>query len=88
MREETVEYGPVVTRPEKIIMMGFNYRRHAEETGTARERWGDGRAIRAPAYTACDVADIECQRSSKNRHLTGSLTARVGQPTGQACAST
>jgi 2-keto-4-pentenoate hydratase/2-oxohepta-3-ene-1,7-dioic acid hydratase in catechol pathway len=34
LREETVAYGPVVTRPEKIIMMGFNYRRHAEETGT------------------------------------------------------
>ena len=25
VREETVQYGPVVTRPEKIIMMGFNY---------------------------------------------------------------
>jgi len=34
LKEETVQYGPVVTRPEKIIMMGFNYRRHAEETGT------------------------------------------------------
>jgi 2-keto-4-pentenoate hydratase/2-oxohepta-3-ene-1,7-dioic acid hydratase in catechol pathway len=34
MREETVQYGPVVTRPEKIIMMGFNYRTHALETGT------------------------------------------------------
>jgi len=34
VREETVQYGPVVTRPEKIIMMGFNYRKHAEETGT------------------------------------------------------
>jgi 2-keto-4-pentenoate hydratase/2-oxohepta-3-ene-1,7-dioic acid hydratase in catechol pathway len=33
-REETVAYGPVVTRPEKIIMMGFNYRTHAQETGT------------------------------------------------------
>jgi 2-keto-4-pentenoate hydratase/2-oxohepta-3-ene-1,7-dioic acid hydratase in catechol pathway len=34
LKEETVQYGPVVTRPEKIIMMGFNYRRHAEETNT------------------------------------------------------
>ncbi len=34
VREETVAYGPVVTRPEKIIMMGFNYRTHAQETGT------------------------------------------------------
>ncbi len=34
LKEADVAYGPVVTRPEKIIMMGFNYRRHAEETGT------------------------------------------------------
>ena len=34
MREETVAHAPVVTRPEKIIMMGFNYRTHAQETGT------------------------------------------------------
>jgi 2-keto-4-pentenoate hydratase/2-oxohepta-3-ene-1,7-dioic acid hydratase in catechol pathway len=34
VKEESVQYGPVVTRPEKIIMMGFNYRKHAEETGT------------------------------------------------------
>lgn len=32
--EARVSYAPLVTRPEKIIMMGFNYRRHAEETGT------------------------------------------------------
>jgi 2-keto-4-pentenoate hydratase/2-oxohepta-3-ene-1,7-dioic acid hydratase in catechol pathway len=29
--EEEVEYGPVVTRPEKIICVGLNYRRHAKE---------------------------------------------------------
>ena len=34
IREADVRYAPVVTRPEKIIMMGFNYRMHAEETGT------------------------------------------------------
>lgn len=34
LKEDAVAYAPVVTRPEKIIMMGFNYRRHAEETGT------------------------------------------------------
>ncbi len=34
LQESAVAYGPIVTRPEKIIMMGFNYRRHAEETGT------------------------------------------------------
>jgi 2-keto-4-pentenoate hydratase/2-oxohepta-3-ene-1,7-dioic acid hydratase in catechol pathway len=30
---KTVRYGPVVTRPEKIVCVGLNYRRHAEEIG-------------------------------------------------------
>lgn len=30
--EDEVAFGPCVTRPEKIIMMGFNYRRHCAET--------------------------------------------------------
>ena len=34
LREDAVQHAPLVTRPEKIIMMGFNYRRHAAETGT------------------------------------------------------
>jgi len=34
LSDDQLEYGPVVTSPEKIIMMGFNYRRHAEETHT------------------------------------------------------
>lgn len=34
LQESTVQHAPLVTRPEKIIMMGFNYRRHAAETGT------------------------------------------------------
>jgi len=29
-----VKFAPLVTRPEKIICVGFNYRKHAEETGT------------------------------------------------------
>ena len=32
-KEEAIEYGPVVTRPEKIICVGLNYRRHAMEVG-------------------------------------------------------
>lgn len=28
------QFAPLVTRPEKIICVGFNYRKHAEETGT------------------------------------------------------
>ncbi|HUU33531.1 MAG TPA: fumarylacetoacetate hydrolase family protein [Vicinamibacterales bacterium] len=34
LQETAVRHAPLVTRPEKIIMMGFNYRRHAAETGT------------------------------------------------------
>ncbi len=34
LQQSAVQYAPLVTRPEKIIMMGFNYRRHAAETGT------------------------------------------------------
>lgn len=29
-----VPFGPVVTRPQKIVCVGFNYREHARETGT------------------------------------------------------
>jgi 2-keto-4-pentenoate hydratase/2-oxohepta-3-ene-1,7-dioic acid hydratase in catechol pathway len=29
--ERKIEYGPVVTRPEKIVCVGLNYRRHAKE---------------------------------------------------------
>ncbi|MFL5411799.1 MAG: fumarylacetoacetate hydrolase family protein, partial [Myxococcales bacterium] len=29
--EEKAPYGPAVTNPEKIIMLGFNYRKHGEE---------------------------------------------------------
>jgi 2-keto-4-pentenoate hydratase/2-oxohepta-3-ene-1,7-dioic acid hydratase in catechol pathway len=33
VKEETVQYGAAVTRPEKIVCVGLNYRRHAEEIG-------------------------------------------------------
>ncbi len=32
--ESAAKFGPCLTRPEKIIMLGFNYRKHALETGT------------------------------------------------------
>ena len=31
---EEARFGPCITRPQKIIMLGFNYRRHAKETNT------------------------------------------------------
>lgn len=31
-KEQGLEYGPVVMNPEKIVMMGLNYRQHAIET--------------------------------------------------------
>ncbi len=33
LEEAKVEYGPVVTRPEKVVCVGLNYRRHALEVG-------------------------------------------------------
>lgn len=33
IKEEGIEYGPLVTRPEKIVCIGLNYRRHAQEIG-------------------------------------------------------
>ena len=33
--EESIEYGPVVTHPDKIICVGLNYRRHAKEVNMA-----------------------------------------------------
>jgi len=32
--ESKIKFGPCVTNPEKILMLGFNYRRHATETNT------------------------------------------------------
>jgi 2-keto-4-pentenoate hydratase/2-oxohepta-3-ene-1,7-dioic acid hydratase in catechol pathway len=34
LKEENIEYGPAVTRPEKIVCVGLNYRRHAAEIGS------------------------------------------------------
>jgi 2-keto-4-pentenoate hydratase/2-oxohepta-3-ene-1,7-dioic acid hydratase in catechol pathway len=31
LKEESIEYGPLVTRPEKIVCVGLNYRKHALE---------------------------------------------------------
>lgn len=33
LKEDAVEYGPLVSRPEKIVCVGLNYRHHAEEIG-------------------------------------------------------
>lgn len=33
VEEETIEYGPLVNNPEKIVCVGLNYRRHAQEIG-------------------------------------------------------
>jgi 2-keto-4-pentenoate hydratase/2-oxohepta-3-ene-1,7-dioic acid hydratase in catechol pathway len=34
MKEEGIEYGPIVIRPEKIVCVGLNYRKHAQEIGS------------------------------------------------------
>src|ERR1051326_235699 len=33
IKEEGIEYGPIVTHPEKIVCVGLNYRKHAQEIG-------------------------------------------------------
>jgi 2-keto-4-pentenoate hydratase/2-oxohepta-3-ene-1,7-dioic acid hydratase in catechol pathway len=33
VKEESIEYGPIVTRPDKIVCVGLNYRKHAQEIG-------------------------------------------------------
>jgi len=33
VKEEGIEYGPIVAHPEKIVCVGLNYRRHAQEIG-------------------------------------------------------
>jgi 2-keto-4-pentenoate hydratase/2-oxohepta-3-ene-1,7-dioic acid hydratase in catechol pathway len=35
LKEERIAYGPAVTRPEKIVCVGLNYRRHAAEIGAS-----------------------------------------------------
>jgi 2-keto-4-pentenoate hydratase/2-oxohepta-3-ene-1,7-dioic acid hydratase in catechol pathway len=32
--EAGIEYGPLVSRPDKVVCVGLNYRRHAEEIGS------------------------------------------------------
>jgi 2-keto-4-pentenoate hydratase/2-oxohepta-3-ene-1,7-dioic acid hydratase in catechol pathway len=32
-KEDEIEYGPLLTRPEKIVCVGLNYRKHAQEVG-------------------------------------------------------
>lgn len=34
LSEKDVQWGPAVTRPNKIICVGLNYRKHADETGS------------------------------------------------------
>src|SRR3954469_5019856 len=53
----------------------------ATEIRSAAFTMSDGRASRAPASTACNVADIEFGGPNKNQHLTESLTPAVGGPT-------
>lgn len=31
LKEDAIEFGPLVTRPEKIVCIGLNYKRHAKE---------------------------------------------------------
>ncbi len=37
--EGEVEYGPLLRRPDKVVCVGLNYRKHAEEIGAAVPEW-------------------------------------------------
>ncbi|HWA12706.1 MAG TPA: fumarylacetoacetate hydrolase family protein, partial [Burkholderiales bacterium] len=64
LAEEDVIFGPAVTNPEKIVMVGLNYRRHAAEIGMAlpsspvlfnkfnNALLGHGRTLRLPTKVA------------------------------------
>jgi len=61
---DEAEFAPLVTRPGKILCVGFNYRKHAEETGTevgdvpplfakfSNALNGDGGTVRLPVEVA------------------------------------
>src|SRR5215469_9258520 len=34
IKEESIEYDPIVVHPEKIVCVGLNYRKHAQEIGS------------------------------------------------------
>ncbi|WP_297352375.1 hypothetical protein [Paraburkholderia sp.] len=69
--EHEVRFAPLVTRPEKIICVGFDYRQHAAETETAIP-------VRPPLFAkyanACGSIgrppdDIRWRRGPCHRHL-------------------
>jgi 2-keto-4-pentenoate hydratase/2-oxohepta-3-ene-1,7-dioic acid hydratase in catechol pathway len=73
LKPADVRFAPLVTRPEKIIMMGFNYRHHAAETGTPIPKNpvlfnkfnnalnNHGGTIKLPAPDVMSHFDYECE---------------------------
>lgn len=39
LEEATLEYGPLVSHPDKIACVGLNYRKHAQEIGSPIPQW-------------------------------------------------
>jgi len=39
LAEDGLEYGPLVGRPDKIVCVGLNYKKHAEEMGVPLPQW-------------------------------------------------
>jgi len=39
LNEDSIEYGPLVSRPDKVVCVGLNYVKHAEEVGAAIPEW-------------------------------------------------
>lgn len=80
LSEASVVYGPCVSRPEKIICVGLNYRKHAEETNSP-----------IPVYPilfnkfnntlAGHGQDIELPITSKEVDYEAELAIVIGRPT-------
>ena len=71
LQESAVQHAPLVTRPEKIIMMGFNYRRHAAETNTPIPE-----AIRSSSTSSTTRSTTTAARSPCRRRRRSSSTTK------------
>ena len=70
--ESAVQHAPLVTRPEKIIMMGFNYRRHAAETGTPIPKPIRSSSTSSTTRSITTAARSRCRRRRRRSSITKS----------------
>jgi hypothetical protein len=68
--EEGIEYGPLVSRPDKIVCVGLNYRKHAEEIGSP-----------VPDYRCCSASSTPAQ-SAQGRRQAAWISPRTSTTSG------